>query len=897
MMDCTVKNLEKTFDVKQKALVNKLHNMQWLKNMPPSSNLGKVQIIYKHIQDYDKNNKLEDEGLLTENIKEYSIEESDKNRSMATYKRYLSNDAIPGSDENIWDKDVNLFSNSNKLINQKDRKKKEDMLMITESLLTTKLDAQFDIDKMQKDQSNILQNNTEDITQNAASSNLSNLETKSNKTDDVTMAYKNKNISINKDGILNGGSKQQTDSKQSVSKYKRSVQESLKKSTSTVNYVAYKDKMVEKTVTTVSKNSDLLLNKSKKINKKIVNGKHFQRYQKADRDFNLQKSSTLEYKNSTFTKPVHNKSMRNIEYTSTFYGRNSSYNDPKFDNQHISYAERKSVIKSEYTPTNVFSKSNVRTEKLGTKNLENHVTLQNEMSHMQSITDVKSSIRKEDTLAYNNESNVNLVNTKTYLTEGKKCANLNIDHIRKQEPMLGQCNKEMKSLDKFKPNINQQNIETNNTIVNEQTNSFKHSSNLLSNKCIVETPADAIYQHSLNLEYTQCMDNVKKLGSSQIICNNCSSNNAVQKNATINSQQSIQNMCFNIQQTITQERAQTRHMPSWESNSSKFYNQQFSISNAIRRPSQTPNTFKMSSYESNVQTSNNSDVTSMLKTETDCSKENTNVSHKYTPNVQQRSDTIFSDFTHHSVLSGQTGKWNCSVQDGFRIDRYNTMPVYNSGNFDDDLNNTHILNGLSRPMTCASSPNVQTQNPQLQYPLPVFYNSSCMSYIRVIPNTTDQVNNFNSIDPMHNQIKYIPCMQMNNYIRDTRSDPSKYAVQPRNTVDNVSMKSSQHYKKCQDNSRMVYNLSRCVTSLSHSEFQQDMNFMPGSINQCNNAYFWQNQKSDNQNTVNYMQISKYSKNQTIQDLVCDDNESEIIPPIISPKEFITNNASFLKKID
>lgn len=38
IMDCTVKNLEKTFDIKQKAMVNKLHNMQWLKNMSHSSN-------------------------------------------------------------------------------------------------------------------------------------------------------------------------------------------------------------------------------------------------------------------------------------------------------------------------------------------------------------------------------------------------------------------------------------------------------------------------------------------------------------------------------------------------------------------------------------------------------------------------------------------------------------------------------------------------------------------------------------------------------------------------------------------------------------------------------------------------------------------------------------------
>ena len=108
--------------------------------------------------------------------------------------------------------------------------------------------------------------------------------------------------------------------------------------------------------------------------------------------------------------------------------------------------------------------------------------------------------------------------------------------------------------------------------------------------------------------------------------------------------------------------------------------------------------------------------------------------------------------------------------------------------------------------------------------------------------------------------------------------------------------SNQHYKKCQDNSRIIYNPSQYVTSLSHSESQQDMNFMPTKdINQCSNAYFCQIQKH-NQNAVNYMQMSKYSKSQMIQDLASDDNESENIPPIISPKEFITANVSS-NKID
>lgn len=130
---------------------------------------GKIKIIYKHIQererDRDENNELEDK--VRENIKTYSIEESDKYRLMDTYKKYLPNDAMSGNDENMWNRDVNLpplFKNSKKLVNQKD-KEEENMLMITESTITAKLDAQFYIDKMQKNQSNMSQNSTKDVTQ------------------------------------------------------------------------------------------------------------------------------------------------------------------------------------------------------------------------------------------------------------------------------------------------------------------------------------------------------------------------------------------------------------------------------------------------------------------------------------------------------------------------------------------------------------------------------------------------------------------------------------------------------------------------------------------------------------------------------------------------------------
>lgn len=671
--------------------------------------------------------------------------------------------------------------------------------------------------------------------------------------------------------------------KQSVSK----MRESVKKNASMFNCGIYKNKIFKKPEkkTSVSKDSDLILYESEKRNKSIVDEKHSQYHQKANNDLNSKRNTTfvMQYKNSTFAKPMQCKDiLRNGECTSN--GKNLSCNDYKFRNGHIDNVERRNVIKKKYISSNVFLKSNqrLRTEQLCTR--------KSEMNHIQSTTDTKSIIvSKKGTC--NSEKNVNFVNAKTYLTENKECANLNFD-IKRQKPILEQCYKEMKKIDE--PNTDRQNVEINNITENEQTNAPKYLSNLLSNKCTIKTPTNVIHQHSLQFKDTQYMDDVKKLKSNPTTCNNNLSN-TIQKNVTIlNSQQSIQNMHCDIQQAITQAKDQTKQMPLLDLNDSKFYNQHFSVSNAMR-PSQIPNTFNVASlYESDIQTSNDSNAISMLETAINYKKykENSSIFYKYMPNIQQKSDT-FSTFTDHSILLDQT-KWNSSIQDSFHVDPYNIIrptTIYNSDVFDpDDINNTR-MNYLPHPIIYAPSSSTQARNPQLQYPLPVFYDSSCASYGRIIPNTINQSNNFNSIDSLHDQqLKYIP--RVNNYIKI--NDLNNHTVQSRNIVDNVTMKFN-HYEKCQDTSRMVYNPSRYVTPVPHSRSRQDMNFIVPvtNINQYN-AYFWQNEKC-NQNVVNYMQISKCPRSQTIQDLSCDDDESENIPPMISPKEFITNNVKFSNK--
>lgn len=713
-------------------------------------------------------------------------------------------------------------------------------------------------------QRNVSRNGTEKETKNVtAKSNL--VKTGFETTD----TYQNKNS--NKDKVL----QKQTMSKQFASKLKG--QESLKKNASTLNVSDDKNK-IEKTTRT-SENVNSPLNEFEKNNEKI-NEKNFQSDQKANRSIDFRKNTTFvtQYKNSTFSKPT-----QNIPRTgqASVCGRNSSYAyNSKFDRDCNGSAERR-VIKKEHTSINTFTKSNTGIKELDTINLENCTKQKKEIIQSTCVHEV-------DSLAFNDGNDINLIKVETHLIQNKENEgniNLSVDHAE-QRPIISEQRCDETS-DTFNVDIEQQHKEMNNEVMDP----FVHSSNLIFDKCATESQVNIMHQHSLKLENMQHND-VNQLESSQTTWNQ-SSDNVVQKGATVMSlQQSIQNMHFNTQQTFTQAGNPTRQMSSWEPNS-KFYDQYFSVGDAMRL-SQIPNTFNAPPYECNVQMSNDDNVTTTL--DTTMNNRNSNVLYRYGPNIQQRSVITPSDFSNHSISSCQTNqsRWSSSIQDGFHIEhpyvvtQPTMMHVYNPGAFGpDDFNNTHTVDYVSHPIIYASSPYMQTWNPQLQYPsTPVLYNSPCTNYTTFPYN--NQSNNFNN--SMHDQQHKHNPSQMNNYVRDTFNDTNT-CVQTRNIVDNVPIKSN--YKKYQDNCRAAYDVPQYIAPVSYSRSQQGMNFMPATgINQYN-IYCPPNPKHK-QNVGNY--IMKNPRSQ-IQDFACDDNGSEDIPPIISPKEFVTNNVNVSNKTD
>lgn len=660
---------------------------------------------------------------------------------------------------------------------------------------------------------------------------------------------------------------QQTMSKQCTTKLKD--QESLKKNVS--NSSDDKNKM-EKAMH-MPDNVDSPSNESEKKNEKIVN-ENVQSDQKPNRSINFRKNTTFvaQYKNSTFSK-----STQNIPRTgqSSMYGRNSyAYNNPKFDRNRNSPDCR--ITKKESSPIDTCAKSNTKTKELHTNNLENCAKQKKEIIQP---TNAKSTC-EGDTLVVNDKKDINPAKLETPLVQSKEETDSNIDQESTSEQHCVEIN--ISKID-----IDQQHKKTN----NEETASLKQPSDLPSDRYATNSQPNVINQYSLKLENTQRTSDLSQLESGQITWNQ---SDVTQKDVIRDLQQSIQNMHFNTQQILTPAENPTRQMSSWEPNNSKFYDQHFSVSNGTRL-SQIPDIFNVPPFEYSASTSSdnviaNVTATSTLET-TSINRENSNVQlYKY--GSQNVRPVVTSDFPGHSMSPSQANhaRWNSSV-DSFHVEHpYVTtqptmMHVYDPAVFGADDFNVHTMDYVSPVIYAPPPPYMQTWNSQLQYPMPVLYNSPCATFAH-----DHQPNDFNN--SMHDQQhKHNPYAQMNNYVRDTCNDTNTFAVHcARNAGDNVPIKSNYYYKKHQDSCRATYDVPQYVPPISYSRSQQDVHFMPAQDTSQYVPYYPPSQRPCRQSVANCMKSPMHQ----MQDFTCDDG-SEDSPPIICPKEFVTNDINLLNK--
>ncbi|KAL0123847.1 hypothetical protein PUN28_005996 [Cardiocondyla obscurior] len=667
------------------------------------------------------------------------------------------------------------------------------------------------------------------------------------------------NKNSNKDKTLQ---KQQPATSKQFTTPKVKNQEPFRKNTSTFNCIDNKNK-TEKTTHT-SENAKTLLNESEGKTEKIYE-KNVKSDPKMNRSVDFKRNNTFvaQYRNSMFSKP-----SQHISRTGQgppMYGRNPFvYNNSKFDktrNCSTEYRVKKEHV-SINAPVNAFTKSSTATEELDTGNVENFV---NETKEITEPINVNSTL-EVNTLEFNDKKDMN-VKMETNLTQNEEDTNVSVD-CREQQPTTSkQCSVE---------NRTETNISQAEKINNEETNSIKCSSNVVSGNYTTASQINPIHPYSSKAENLE----------SNLTTWNQPSENAVQKGATIpNLQQSMENMHFNTQQNFPHPRNSPRQMSTWEPNNSRFYDQHFSAGDMMRMP-QIPNMYNALPYEFNTQISsdNSATATPALETTINSNRENSNVIYRYESNVPQRS-VMASEFPGHSV-SCQTNevRWSVPVQDGFHDTYVTPQPtmihVYNPAVFNpDDFNNTHAMDYVSHPIIYAPTPYLQTWNSQLQYPMPVMYNSPCTNYT-TISQTSNQSSNFNNPIQEQQYKQYNSYVQPNNYVRDTYNDTNSCVAQPSNTADNIPIKSN-YYKN--NSGCTVYNVPRYAPPVSYSRTQQGMNFVPPTSMNHNASYCSPHQKYYKPNVPNYM------KNAKSRDFVCDDNGTEDIPPMISPTEFVTNN--------
>lgn len=757
------------------------------------------------------------------------------------------------------------------------------------------------------------ENKAKDI---AAKSDLSkSVEKEPDKTADISQSNRKVHdtsctVSLNKDKTSQ--IHERTTVKQFIPKSKG--QEFSRSNTSTVlNRTLDKNKVPEKIekVTHVSKSSDSSLRESARKN----NDKNVSNDQKA---YIANKNTTFSInKNSTSSRPVKTRNMSGNVGHAPACGRNPLYarNNTTPDKERSGNTDRAvTKVKKDYLPTDTLSNANTKTEQLCASNLEADKNQQCEKNKDAQSANTKSSdVHKTDASIFNNKHNINF-------TEDKKPANVE-NHVKQVPVTSEQSCKNEKTIGNTKADADQQPTDANKKMDNEEFKPSKDSCDLRLDKSYTGPQTYPMSPHIFKPENTQQTD-ANQTKNNPTIWNDLS--DPLRRNMSM--QHSVQSI--HSQQTIIQTENQ-RQTTLREMDCGRVYDQCLPM-NDTTRPSQISNTFDAAPYEYNVQaTSDERDITTMFNPISGNRDNSNGVSHRYTPNVQQRPFTPLSDLSGHSVPASQVSRWNLSLQDGFHVEQLvnttqpATMHVYSTAAFDqDDFNGAQVpaANCLP-PHHLLYTPYMQTWNSQLHYPTQVFHNPPCTSYT-ILPNMTNQSSNYNDVnvtpvtmcmheEPQHRYIHYVPAnsnaaMQMHanpNYVKDTYGcDLNNCPMEMRNTaVDESPTRPNRYYKRYQDNCRTAYDVSQYATTLASQPIsrpqQQQQLFMPAGVNQYN-IYGPPGQKYYKQNTMNFTQPPPVSpKGQKTQDFIYEDNSLEDIPPIISPKEFMTSNVNFQNKTD
>lgn len=693
---------------------------------------------------------------------------------------------------------------------------------------------------------------------------------------------------------------QQAANRQSAAKTKP---QEFKKGTSNNDKDNTCEKTLEKTESAMtqasSKSCEPSSTEPERKDQKAVDEKNsLQRNDQRANHHNVRRSNTFVTQYRTVSKQQGTGSPSKLDSPAS-YGRNVSFvrNNPRLNRDrggdNVGY---KGAAQRDYNSNN--PRFNRRAEEARTSNTENRAKRQNEADAAPKPRDACTSPAKARTQSADAAESAN---------------NTSVDHDAEQKPAATEQPREgAGAIDDSKADVNQQDSTVVNEVIDMKMSTPAHPANGDNDKYTLEAQIDTTSRHLG--QSTQWTDSPLQLENSQTWRH---VSPAMQRiNApSASSQQSVHGVQhFDMQQQIDAE-SLTRQVSPWAPDCGRFYEQHFALESQMRLGA-VSNAFEPVQYENNLQAaSSDSDIgvppSSTLEMAIDRNRESSNALYKYVPHVHPRTVPSIPNFPGYHAPGHVGSRWSTAVQEGgIHVDQqpsYNvtqppaTMQVYKSGTFGPDDFNAHATNCLPHPVVY--TPCMQAWNPQLQYPLPIFYNAPYAGYA-ILPDPINRPNEFEDAAAVHlgQQPKYVSQAHANSYVRSSTRDyesPGYQGAQPRGIVDNVPAKSTPYYKRYHDNGGAAYDLPRNnvppppLQHVSHPRAQQQgMNFMPANVNQRNVGYS-QSPKYYRQN--NNVQMPK--KDQRIQDFVCDDNAQEDIPPMISPKEFITSHMNLPGKSD
>lgn len=277
---------------------------------------------------------------------------------------------------------------------------------------------------------------------------------------------------------------------------------------------------------------------------------------------------------------------------------------------------------------------------------------------------------------------------------------------------------------------------------------------------------------------------------------------------------------------------------------------------------------------------------------------------------------------HNHPITTQHNQWNLPLPDMFLFGNMMNpghsvnIPIQNSRHMcNADFGNMQQTSYLQHPLFYVPPMCMQSWNPLLQYPAPLFQNppySNCNTFPNQVlsaNNLTDSVNcpvstsmqnnlykHFQQMQPLENTPNFSVPVKLDNYMGNMQNCKTNNIRMKDNTMD-VHMRTSQYrtsvpneYQNCSQDNQLMVPFSYAIT------------MDPVTRNGSSNMHMQMNQKyAPRPLATGYQRIPEtcpvFNNNQDNRKDDVSKNDSECVPPMVSPRECMYYGVNYPRKSD